>query len=348
VRSVTRTVRGLLRRRFGSALRYTQLTNLTLLTLAALHGDSLQPAVLARRLQTQTTFHHNEKRVHRFVGNPRLPSTTIFDRLLGMILTISPKGKLVPITIVDETDLPGGCQGLVAAIPYLGRALPFAFYIYRYDRMRASQNVLEREFFDLVACLLRFHRLEPVFILDRGYADVELIRYFNEELKAHFVIRVPNNVYVSLPSYAGRLAKLGRTGQWEAVSYHRTKPVRLNLTVFWGKDRFGNEELVYLVTDLPSNEAQERYRLRMRIEEDFRDLKTTLGLKRLRPRKDVEQRVAHLLLVAMVTACVTAYLYPRALAEQLRVVRRQADVSFVWLVVIVYRLRWSRYVGGVG
>jgi IS4 transposase len=144
------------------------------------------------------------------------------------------------------------------------------------------------------------------------------------------------------------LSKLGRTGQWEAVSCHRTKPVRLNLAVFWGKDRYGKDELVYLVTDLPANEAQERYRLRMRIEEDFRDLKTTLGLKHLRPRKDVERRVARLLLVAMVTACVAAYLYPRAIAEQTRVVRRQSDVSFVRLVVMVYRLRWSCYVSGAG
>lgn len=268
MRSVSRTVRGLLKRRFGSALRFTQLTNLTLLTLAALHGESLQPAALARRLQTQTTFRHNEKRVHRFAGNPRLPIRTAFDRLLGMILILTTKGKLVPVTIVDETDLPGGCQGIVAAIPYLGRALPFAFHIYRYDQMPASQNVIEREFFSLVACLLRFHKLEPVFILDRGYADVELSRYFTEELKAHFVIRAPNNVYVRLPGYAGRLSKLGRTGQWEAISYHGKKPARLNLAVFWGKDRYGKEELVYLVTDLPANEAQERHRLRMRIEED--------------------------------------------------------------------------------
>lgn len=348
MRSVSRTVRGLLKRRFGSALRFTQLTNLTLLTLAALHGDSLQPATLARRLQTQTTFRHNEKRVHRFVGNPRLPRNTIFGRILGMILTLGPKGKLVPVTIVDETDLPGGCQGIVAAIPHQGRALPFAFTIFRYDRMPAGQNVIEREFFSLVACLLRFHHLEPVFILDRGYADVELIRYFTEDLQAHFVIRAPGNVYVRLPGYAGRLSGLGRSGQWEAVSYHRTKPARLNLAVFWGKDRYGKDELAYLVTDLPAGQAQERYRLRMRIEEDFRDLKTTLGLKHLRPRKSVEQRVAHLLLVAMVTACVAAYLYPRAIAEQARVVRRQSDVSFVRLVVMVYRLRWSRYVGGVG
>ena len=346
--SASRIAQGSLKRQFGSALRFTQLTNLTLLTLAALHGGSLQPAALARRLQTQTTFRHNEKRVHPFAGNRRLPRNTIFGGLLGMILTLGPRGKLVPVTIVDETDLPGGCQGIVAAIPYLGRALPFAFRIYRYDHMPASQNVIEREFFSLVACLLRFHHLEPVFILDRGYADVELIRYFTEELRAHFVIRAPNNVYVRLPGYAGRLAKLGRTGQWEAVSYHGKKPARLNLAVFWGKDRYGKEELVYLVTDLPASEAQERYRLRMRIEEDFRDLKTTLGLKHLRPRKDVERRVAHLLLVAMVTVCVTACLYPRAVTEQERVVKRPSDVSFVRLVVMVYRLRWSCYVSGVG
>jgi hypothetical protein len=72
VRSVTRTVRGLLKHRFGSALRFTQLTNLTLLTLAALPGDFLQPAALARRLQTQTTFRYIEKRAHRFAGNLRL------------------------------------------------------------------------------------------------------------------------------------------------------------------------------------------------------------------------------------------------------------------------------------
>ena len=348
MRSVSRTVRGLLKRRFGSALRFTQLTNLTLLTLAALHGDSLQPATLARRLQTRTTFRHNEKRVHRFVGNRRLPATIIFDRLLGMILVLGSRGKLVPITIVDETDLPGGCEGIVAAIPHQGRALPFAFSIFRYDQMPASQSVIEREFFGLVACLLRFHQLQPVFILDRGYADIELIRYFTEELHAHFIIRAPGNVYVRLPGYAGRLSKLGRTGQWEAVSYHGTKPTRLNLAVFWSKDRYGKDELAYLVTDLPADEAQERYRLRMRIEEDFRDLKTTLGLKHLRPRKDVKLRVRHLLLVAMVTACIAAYLYPCALAEQMRVVKRQSDVSFVRLVVMVYRLRWSCYVSGAG
>ena len=214
--------------------------------------------------------------------------------------------------------------------------------------MRACQSVIEREFFSLVACLLRFHQLQPVFILDRGYADIALIRYFTEELHARYVIRAPGNVYVRQPGYSGRLSEFDRTGQWEAISYHGTRPTRLNLAVFWSKDRYGEDELAYLVTDLPADEAQERYRLRMRIEEDFRDLKTTLGLKHLRPRKDIELRMKHLLLVAMVTVCVAAYLYPRAVAERMRVVKRQSDVSFVGLVVMVCRLRWSRYVSGVG
>lgn len=230
-RSASRAARGLLKRRFGSALRFTQLTNVTLLALAALRGDSLQQAARAHRLHTQTTFRHNEKRVHRFVGNPRLPINTICDRLLGMILTLVPSGKLVPLTIVDGTDLPGGYQGLVAATPYLGRALHFAFRVYRRDSMPASQNVIECEFFSFVACRMRFYGLQPLFLLDRGYADIKHIRCFIAELHAHFVIRVSTRVYVSLRGYSGRLVQLGRTGQCEAVSSHGKKPMRLNLTV---------------------------------------------------------------------------------------------------------------------
>jgi len=183
----------MLKRRFGSALRSTQLTNLTLLALAALHGEPLQPAALARRLQTQTTFRHNEKRVHRFVGNRRLPSTAIYDRLLGMILALGPKGKLIPLTTTDETDPHGGCEANVAAITHQGRALPFAFSIFRYDRMPASQSVIERENYRLIPCLLRFHPLQPKNIMDRGYADIQLIRYFTQELNAHHITPAPGN-----------------------------------------------------------------------------------------------------------------------------------------------------------
>jgi hypothetical protein len=78
--------------------------------------------------------------------------------------------------------------------------------------MSASQNAVEREFFSLVNGLLRLHGLVPIFVLDRGCADAELIRYFKHDLRAHFVIRGPGNVYVQLPGYAGRLSRLGRTG----------------------------------------------------------------------------------------------------------------------------------------
>ena len=99
-------------------------------------------------------------------------------------------------------------------------------------------------------------------------------------------------------SWAGRPVRSGKLP--------RRQPARPNLTAFWCKSRYGEEELVYLVTDQPADQAQERYRLRMRIEEDSRDLKTTLGLKRLRACNDVKLRAGHLLLVAMVTVCIAA------------------------------------------
>jgi hypothetical protein len=122
----------------------------------------------------------------------------------------------------------------------------------------------------------------------------------------------------------------------------------VNLVVFWDRDRYGKQEPVYLVTDLPADQVQARYGLRMLIEEDFRDLKTTLGLKRLRPRKNVVERVGRLLLVAMVAACVAGHFYPCALAERSRVVRRQSDVRFVAPVVLVCRLVWAGHTSGAG
>jgi hypothetical protein len=121
--------------------------------------------------------------------------------------------------------------------------------------MPASWSVIERELFSLVACLLRFHHLRAVFVLDRGYADIEVIRYFTIELHAHFIIRALGNVYVHLPGYAGRRSKLGRIGEWEAVSYYGSNPSWVNLAVFRSNDRYGKDELACLVTDLPADQA---------------------------------------------------------------------------------------------
>jgi hypothetical protein len=190
-----------------------------------------------------------------------------------------------------------------------------------------------------------------VLILDPGSADGELSRCFTGELKARLMIRVPNNAYPQMSHHAGRFSKPGRTGQSEATSYHRTKPARLNSRCSGARHDYGKHDLVYLVTDLPAKQARERYRMRTRIEQDprdLKDLKSTLGLKHLRPRKHIDRRVAPLPPVATVTASAPPSPHPRAVAGQAPLDRRRPHVSPVRLAAMVYRPRCSRHVGGIG
>jgi len=324
---------------FSSALLATQLQNLILVVRAMLCAKTMQIAYLSRALPTATTFHHRQKRLLRFFANSHFQPATLFPILLTMILKLRPFTSQVPV-IVDETDLPMQIQALFASIPYRGRALAFAFATFRRSGLRGSQNQIENAFFAGVTTLLRLRGLTPVFILDRGYADVKLMRYLGQELKVHYVIRVPNNVWVAWPGYVGRLKDLMQSGQWVAVRYHRRDQELVNLVTLWGKDHNGVAELIYLVSDLDPANMQGLYRQRMRIEECFKDLKHALGLKRLRLRIDIEVRMGRVVFGALLAAAIAGYLYDWAVVSAAQVVKHVQEMSFVQLVVQVCRCHW--------
>ena len=320
-------------RHFTSFLLASQLENLRLLTIALLYGASPRINRWSRFLPIETLFRHRQKRLLRFLANPRIEVTSLFVPLLRMVLRLVPLRKQLSV-IVDETDLPSNRQALVAAIPWQGRALHFAFTIFQRDSLRDSQNQLENSFFAFLCKLLTVHHLIPVFLLDRGYADVKLIRYL-KQLGAHYVIRACQNVYVRLPEHKGTLAGLGRAGSWTGVLYQQHEQELINLRTVWGKDKSGNRELIYLITDLEPDAGLQRYRLRMRIEEGFRDLKHTLGLEQLRLKCDINVRLGRVLFLAALTVIVTAYLYPVVSGYYQQVTRHISELSFVSLAVQV-------------
>jgi hypothetical protein len=89
------------------------------LVLSALRSGQghLSLAALARALPTEGTAHAREKRLHRFLKNPRLDFRTVTDSL--------------------------------AAVPYAGRALPLGCYTFAYpltELALKSQNQLEHIF----------------------------------------------------------------------------------------------------------------------------------------------------------------------------------------------------------
>jgi len=86
----------------------------------------------------------------------------------------------------------------------------------------------------------------------------------------------------------------------------------------------------------------------MRIEEAFRDLKTVLGLKELRLKVNIEERLGRLVFGAILAIVIAAYLYPLAQGQFPCVVKRIKDLSFVGLVVQVYWVLWYPLVGKFG
>ena len=343
---VTKKIRWLLRRHFGSFLLATQLQNLLLLTIASLRSGSMQIAQLTRHLLLKTAFHHRQKRLLRFIANPRIQVLPLFDQLLTMILTLKPYYRQIPV-IIDQTDLPEDYQGLFASIPYQGRALSFAFSIFHYDSIQGSLNRIENAFFAFVASLLKFHGLKPILLLDRGYADVKIIRYL-KQLRVHYVIRARKTTHIGLPDYEGALAGLKQVGKWYSVFYQKREKEIINLVTVWGKDRSGKDELIYLVSDIDPSEALNVYRLRMRVEEGFKDIKNAVGLKYLCLKVNVEERLARLVFVAILVAVIAGYLYPVAMKYYSRVAKYSTDLSFVQLVVYVFQLVWYAYNFGFG
>lgn len=100
--------------------------NLTVLTVAflrvlgAIRGGQgqLSLAALFRVLPTPGTPHAREKRLHRFLRNPRLDPRSVTDGLARLIFGSRGRG-LWPI-LFDQTKA-GATQALFAGVPFQGR-----------------------------------------------------------------------------------------------------------------------------------------------------------------------------------------------------------------------------------
>ena len=188
--------------------------NLAVLTVAFLrvlgavrsgHGQ-LSLAALFRVLPTPGTPHAREKRLHRFLRNPRLDPRSVTDGLARLIFGSRGRG-LWPI-LFDQTKA-GATQALFAGVPFQGRALPLAVYTFQYpwqEKTARSQNQLEEVFLADIETALPT-RVRPVFIGDRGYARAALLRQSNR-LGRLYIIRGRAGTRVEYQGQSCKLAEL--------------------------------------------------------------------------------------------------------------------------------------------
>jgi len=257
-------------------------------------------AQLGRELAGQSALAAKQgiKRVDRFVGNTRVEPS---EAMRGVVQWFAPPQKKLLMSL-DWVDI-RHFQCLVLAARLRGRALPLLWAVYRYEDVYRSQNNLEygllRLFHTMAAASVRV-----TLLADRGFGRTEMARVC-QELKFHYIIRIPPSVWVSSPRFTGRLADYpihrGQRHLLRHVSYRKERPVVQDVAVVWLPDQ---SEPWYLMTDeehLRAPVLSKVFVRRMSIEEYFRDVKNKRNgfALRLIQIKDSQRLSRFLLILAL-------------------------------------------------
>jgi hypothetical protein len=197
---------------------------------------------------------------------------------------------------------------LLLGSPYRGRTFPFHFITYS-SRTIAEEATSRNQEHNRAFAQLREMIGDKPLVLDREFSYEGLLEDLVSE-NIHFVIRLNTGNGVSLLDEEKKPISLtiapGQTVCHKGV-YYRGR-VKVNLVGYW---KPGLKEPLWVISSLECEAALEIYRMRMKIEESFRDTKALLGLDKLmnKSREKMEKMVALLLI---------AYAIGVLVGEQLR------------------------------
>lgn len=321
---------------WGIEMRVTRLRNLALLVYGILHSRSGCLSSIVRSWVMGPSRHvHRLKRLHRFLKNPHVSPLPVFQVAAALTWLHRPGGKrtsLFPIAL-DWTKV-HDLHTLFAAVPRKKRALPLAFGVYHPSRLRHSQNKLERGLCTLVASLLPTG-VKPLFLADAGFGQTEFIRWLQERAFA-FIVRLRPETFVH---YRGRTMRLGDLDTIEGapillshVRYRKDNPVTLNIVI----SRLG-DSVWYLGTSFrDAEQTVQWYKKRFWIEEMFRDLKSTLGLRKARVKD--EDRLARLLLGYQLAYLILAIIGLHVPRRWHKYLSSRPNVSLIWAALEVQDL----------
>jgi hypothetical protein len=271
---------------YGGMIRLSVLKNIALVTygLLTLFGGArggngwLSKAALARCLPLDVGPRERERRLYRFLSNPRVTPEAMIPLHVVLACGIGLSGP-VPL-VLDQTTI-RGIETLLVGLVFSGRVLPVAFSCFTYGKIKKSRNVLEHAL--ILAVMACFPpEMRPVLIMDRGYARVSLLIQLRTA-GIPYLVRAKSNVIVyiqGMPKSLGRIrVKPGEMKRFK-VLYQSSEKEPLDLIVFLGK---GYKDIWYLLvprdTPMTTEEIVELYARRMSIEQGFRDWKTHLGVR---------------------------------------------------------------------
>jgi hypothetical protein len=319
----------MLKRRFkGAPLRLSILKNLASITYAFLSlskggrsgNGKLSLSAIARALYAEGTQKSRFKRLSRFLNNKSFSPSVVIPQLIFFVMGM-PKEAFVPM-VVDQTTI-GGVQVIMTGLLFSGRVLPVGFICFLHEKIYKSQNFLEAGFMTLLRSVFPSGH-KPIFIMDRYYGRVQMIRVLNT-IKGFYIMRAKSNVIMWIGGRARALSrfkyKAGKPVRYSNVMYRKDRQEAVDLVIYYEK---GFKDVWYLLVPVKSEgvlrteEVVRLYRERMQIEQGFRDWKTHLGVRGLKLQVNPDVRLNRLLLSLSIAYILLLLLGASSLGVSLR------------------------------
>jgi len=258
-------------------------------------------SALGRNIRNNTTGKHNIKKVDTLVGNEKLHRDRVSYYKYFSSLLIGSKQR--PIIIVDWSPISGDCEHnfLRASVTGLGRTL--TIYEEVHEQKYSTNRTVHKNFLKKLSGILP-EGCRPIVVTDAGFRNTwfQLIA----ELDWDFIGRLRHNTYIKISDESDWQG--ARTLHSQATATERfigqttvakSNPMKMGMYMMLGKKknrikktkkgkkcqssnskkqaRSAREPWV-IVTSLSHNNSTAKkvmkiYKLRMQIEESFRDLK---------------------------------------------------------------------------
>lgn len=298
------------------------------LAIALMRGGRLGVAAIGRFIPTCTSDKHHIKSVDRFLSNAKVDLAELWEALCALAAHQKPR----LFVLLDWTDLHHDqFETLVAAVSYGGRALPIAWVTARKGMYEKSRNRVE-----VNLCLtlkgLAPPGVEVVIVADRGFGRASLLKALSRA-GIRYVIRIRKDVHLihgrGNGPVANRSIRRGQTRDLPDARYGQDArfPVRAVITFGRGSGKKVPKQPWYLVTNieqahLGAQQIVAVYKVRMRIEHNFRDHKSMrFGFQLRSVRLSSAARYDRLLAIAAI-----AVLFLVLIGSE--VVRRHLDRGF--------------------
>jgi len=184
---------------------------------------------------------------------------------------------------------------LTLASPYKGRAIPFNLVTYSSKTINDELSSRNLEHMKAISELKELLK-DKVLVLDREFSYECLFENMLIE-GIEFVIRlkVGNNPTI-LNENGDRISPTINPGdEVNMIGVYYKGKLEVNIAGRWDK---GFSEPIWVISNLPPKKAMEIYRLRMKIEESFKDMKSLLNIEKImnQKRENMEKMVSMVLL----------------------------------------------------